>query len=363
MTVAAPAAATEPKRRVLWKRLLVGALAIAVIGAFANLVGWDLRGWFSDLWDTISTISIGYLIAAVTLKTVQTSLTALGWYAILRFAYADAVRWRDIWACYAASVALNGVLPANIGTLVMLIMFTAIIAGATFAAVLGGYAVQKIFFTVIGVFIYLYLFLSVEGSFDIKFEFVHTHPWATVLLFGGGAFLLYLLVRRIWPRVLSWWEDAKEGGGILAHPRTYLVRVFLPSFLAWVASLGVMAVFLAAYDIPVSFDTLMRICGGNSIANVTSVTPGGAGVTQAFNVASLTGVTDATTATAYSVAQQLVTTAWNIILAIALVVWAFGWSGGKQLVGQSYEDAKQKAAEQQAARKARKEAKRQAETA
>jgi uncharacterized membrane protein YbhN (UPF0104 family) len=242
-------------------------------------------------------------------------------------------------------------------------MFTAIIAGATFAAILGAYAVQKIFFTVIGAFIYLYLFLSVSGSFDIRFEFVHTRPWATAVLFGGGAFLLYLLIRRIWPRVLVWWEDAKEGGGILAHPRKYFGLVFFPSFLAWVASLGVMAVFLAAYDIPVSFDTLMRICGGNSIANVTSVTPGGAGVTQAFNVASLNGVTDPTTATAYSVAQQLVTTAWNIVLGIVLVVWAFGWSGGKQLVGDSYAEAKEKAAEQQAARKARKEAKREAETA
>ena len=363
MSAAAPAAPPVPKRRFRVKRVLVFVLVILVIGAFANLVGWDLRGWFSNLWDTISDISIGYLIAGVTLKTVQTSLTAFGWYAILRFAYADAVRWRDIWACYAASVALNGILPANIGTLVMLLMFTAIIAGATFAAILGAYAVQKIFFTVIGIFIYLYLFLSVGGSFDIKFAFVHERPWATVVLFGGGAFLLYLLARRIWPRVLAWWEDAKEGGAILAHPRKYFVRVFLPSFLAWVASLGVMAVFLAAYDIPVSFHTLMRICGGNSIANVTSVTPGGAGVTQAFNVASLSGVTDATTATAYSVAQQLVTTAWNIILAIALVVWAFGWSGGRQLVGQSYDEAKQKAAEQQAARKARKEAKREAETA
>jgi len=360
---APPVAATESKRHFRWQRVLVFALVIVVIGAFANLVGWDLRGWFENLWDTISTISAGYLIAAVVLKTVQTSLTAFGWYSILRFAYGDAVRWREIWACYAASVALNGILPANIGTLVMLIMFTAIIARATFAAILGGYAVQKIFFTVIGAFVYLYLFLSVSGSFDIRFEFVHTHPWATVLLLGGGAFLLYLLARRIWPRVVSWWEDAKEGGGILAHPRMYFLRVFLPSFLAWVASLGVMAVFLAAYDIPVSFDTLMRICGGNSIANVTSVTPGGAGVTQAFNVASLNGITDATTATAYSVAQQLVTTAWNMLLGIALVVWAFGWSGGKQLVGQSYEDAKRRAAEQQAARKARKEAKRQAETA
>jgi uncharacterized membrane protein YbhN (UPF0104 family) len=363
VTIAAPTTVDTPKRRFRLKRVLVGALIILVIGAFANLVGWDLRGWFSNLWDTISEISLGYLVAGVTLKTVQTSLTAFGWYSILRFAYGGAVRWRDIWACYAASVALNGILPANIGTLVMLLMFTAIIAAATFASILGAYAVQKIFFTVIGLFIYLYLFLSVSGSFDIRFEFVHTRPWATIILLGGGALLLYLLIRRIWPRVLVWWDDAKEGGGILAHPRSYLARVFLPSFLAWVASLGVMAVFLAAYDIPVSFHTLMRICGGNSIANVTSVTPGGAGVTQAFNVASLSGVTDPTTATAYSVAQQLVTTAWNIILAIVLVVWAFGWSGGKQLVGDSYTEAKEKAAEQQAARKARKEAKREAKTA
>jgi hypothetical protein len=119
-----------------------------------------------------------------------------------------------------------------------------------------------------------------------------------------------------------------------------------------------MAVFLAAYDIPVSFDTLMRIAGGNSIANVTSVTPGGAGVNQAFNVASLNGVTDPTTATAYSVAQQLVTTAWNILFAIVLVIWVFGWTGGKSLVQSSYTDAKEKAAEQKAARAERKEAKR-----
>jgi hypothetical protein len=261
-------------------------------------------------------------------------------------------------ACYATSVALNGFLPANIGTFVMLLMFTAIIAGATFSGVLGAYIVEKIFFAVIGGFTYLYLFLSVGGSFDIKFAFVHERPWATAILLLGGAFLIYLLIRAFWPKVVHWWDDAKEGGGILSEPRKYFIRVFTPSLLGWIASLGVMAVFLAAYDIPVSFDTLMRLCGGNSIANVTSVTPGGAGVNQAFNVASLNGVTDATTATAYSVAQQLVTTAWNILFAILMVVWVFGWTGGKELVSSSYVDAKQKAAEQKAARAERKEAKR-----
>jgi hypothetical protein len=122
-----------------------------------------------------------------------------------------------------------------------------------------------------------------------------------------------------------------------------------------------MAVFLAAYGIPVTFDVLMRISGGNSIANVTSVTPGGAGVTQAFNVASLKGVASPTDATAYSVAQQLVTTTWNIIFGVLTVVVAFGWTGGKTLVGDSYTQAKEKAAEQKAAREARKKAKREIE--
>jgi uncharacterized membrane protein YbhN (UPF0104 family) len=340
---------------------LVGALVVVVIGAAANLLGWDIRAWFSELWDTITEISAEYLVSAVALKTVQTAATAFGWYSILRFAYPGLVRWRDVLACYAASVALNGILPANIGTLVMLIMFTIIIAGATFAAILGAYAVQKIFFTLSGLFVYLYLFLTVEGSFDIKFEFVHTHTAATLILVAGGCYILYLLARRAWPRVLRWWDEAKDGGGILVHPRAYFTRVFVPELIGWLASLAVMAVFLAAYSIPVSFHTLMRISGGNSIANVTSVTPGGAGVTQAFNVASLDGIASPTDAAAYSVAQQLVTTAWNIVFAIVMLVFAFGWTGGKTLVGESYAQAKEKAAEQKAQRAARRQAEREAQ--
>jgi len=358
VSVAADAVAKQSAKSSRWRRLLTWAAVFVLIGAFASLVGWDITGWLSDVWDTLSAISVGYIVAACVLKTAQTTLSALSWYAILRFAYPGRVRWRDILAAYAASVALNAILPANIGTLVMLLMFTTIIAGATFAAILGAYAVQKIFWTLIGAFIYLYLFLSVGGSFDIKFEFVHTHPWATALFLLGGGYLIYVIGRRLWPRVLHWWDEAKEGGSILVHPRKYFAWVFVPSLLSWIASLGVMAIFLTAYDIPVSFNTMMKIAGGNSIANVTSVTPGGAGVTQAFNVASLKGVTSSQQATAYSVAQQLVTTAWNLIFGMAMVVWAFGWSGGKRLVGGSYVEAKAKAAEQKAAHDARKEAKR-----
>src|SRR5204862_6071281 len=134
--------------------------------------------------------------------------------------------------------ALTRILPAHIATFALLLMFTMIIAGAPFAAILGAYAVEKIFFTVSGAFTYLYLFLTVGGSFDIKFEFVHEHPWAVVLMLAGGAYLLFLFLRQLWPRVVRWWDQAKEGGGILSSPRAYFLRVFTPSLLAWLASLG-----------------------------------------------------------------------------------------------------------------------------
>jgi uncharacterized membrane protein YbhN (UPF0104 family) len=339
--------------RIRWGRLALWALGIVAAGAFADLVGWDISGWFSSLWDTLSTISVAHIVADCALRTVQTVATAYAWYAILKFAYPTA-RWMDVLAGYAVSVALNGILPANLGSAVFLIMLSTTIAGATFAGVLGGFAVEKIFFTLAGAFVYLYLFLTVGGSFDIKFDFIHEHPWAVALLLGTGIFLLVGVVRRFWPKVVSWWDQAKEGGGILSKPRRYMLHVFLPSFVAWIAMLAAVGVMLDAYSIPVTFDTLMHVAGGNSLANVTSVTPGGAGVNQAFNVASLNHVATVDQSTAFSVASQLINTAWNILVGIVLMIWAWGWSGGKDLVGRSYSEAKRQADEQREKRRQKK---------
>jgi uncharacterized membrane protein YbhN (UPF0104 family) len=117
-------------------------------------------------------------------------------------------------------------------------------------------------------------------------------------------------------------------------------------------------VFLAGYGITVTFHSVMSVMGGNSIANTVSVTPGGVGVNQATNVAALNNVTDAATATAYSLGQQLAITTWNIIFAVALVMWAFGWASGRVLVEQSYSEAKTKVEEQKAQRAAARATKR-----
>lgn len=359
MTGVASSAQGHIRGRIHTRRLLIGALVLIVIGAGANLFGWDITGWFTELWDTITSISLAALLGGIALTTLQTSATAYAWYSILRYGYPDGeVRFLQILACYAAAVALNAILPANIGTLTMLLMYTTIIVGATFAGVVAGMVVQKIFYTLIGAFCYVYLFLSVDGAFDIQLKLVHEHPWAALILLVGLATLLYLVAQVLREKVKKWWAQAKVGGQILAHRRAFLGHVVLPEVISWLAMLGIIAVFLAAYNIPVSFHTLMRVVAGNSIANVTSVTPGGAGVTQAFNVVSLKGITSSANATAYSVTQQLVVTAWSILFAIILLIRAFGWSGGKTLVGRSYADAREKSAEQSAARKAKRQARR-----
>ena len=324
-------------------------IALAIVAL--ELVGVDIAGWFSSLWDSLTGIGIGYLVAGWSLQTLQTTLTALGWFFILRAAYPRApLPYRQVLAAYATGVALNGFLPANIGTFVMLLMLVAITPGANLPGVLGGMLVQKIFFTLAGTFVYVYLFASVPGTFERQLELPHDHPVLMLAALAGAALLLVVLARVFRRRLHELVEKAKQGGAILARPRDYLVRVALPSFGAWLAKFGVIAVFLSGYGIAVTFHTVMSVMGGNSIANTVSVTPGGVGVNQATNVAALSDVTDAATATAYSLGQQLAVTAWNIFFAVALVVWAFGWTGGKVLVEQSYADAKVKVGEQKAQR-------------
>jgi hypothetical protein len=139
---------------------------------------------------------------------------------------------------------------------------------------------------------------------------------------------------------------------ILSRPRQYLAHVFLPSLLSWLCKLAVIGIFLAAFAIPVTFESIMWVTGSGSLANVASFTPGAVGITQATNALALDTCCDVARSTAidYSTAQQLITTAWNVLVAIVLVVLVFGWAGGKLLVTESYADAKVKVAEQKAQR-------------
>jgi uncharacterized membrane protein YbhN (UPF0104 family) len=355
----------DPSRR---RRIVkVGAwlLGTALVLVVLNLLGIDISGWLSNLWDQIEAVPARYVVAALIFQTGQTFFAGLSYYGILSAAYPGEVALAPIVTAYAVGVAMNGFLPANIGTFVTLFMFVAIIPSATLGGSLAAYLVQKIFFTIAGTFVYLYLFLSVPGSFDQSFGNISDHPAATVVIVVGGAFLIVLVGRIFWRQVKKLWLQAKQGGAILAQPKRYLTRAFLPSFAAWLCKLAVIGIFLAAFAIPVTFESIMWVTGSGSLANVVSFTPGAVGITQATNALALNTCCDVAndTAVAYSTAQQLIVTAWNVLLGLVLVVVVFGWTGGKALVGNAYVDAKDKVAEQKEQRAARKREKRAAKEA
>jgi uncharacterized membrane protein YbhN (UPF0104 family) len=322
-----------------------------------DLLGVPVGDWIRTLFDKIAEVPPWAIAAGVILETLQTTFAALVWFAIVRAAFPRAaVPFRIVLASYAASVALNDFLPANIGTLVLLVMLATLIAGATFAAVLSGLVVEKIPFSVFNIALYLYLFLSVSGSFSIKLGFLSDHPGLVALIAGGAIVLLVVLARVMWSRTAKLRAQLAVGGAILRRPGTAVVRLGLPALGSYLARLGIVAVFLGAYSIPVTFHNVAAVSASNSVSNSVSATPGGVGVTQAMNTAVLTKTTSASTATTYSVAQQLIVSAWDIVFAIVLVVWVFGWTGGQELVRSSYDEAKERGAQLKEQRRTRRTA-------
>src|SRR6266536_221582 len=199
-TVAAGSAAPEPvskRRRVV--RIVSWIVGLVLLLVVLNLLGVNVRDWLTQLWDSVKEISATYIVLGCIFQCLQTTLTALGWYGILRYAYPGGVTFMPVLAAYATGVALIGFLPANIGTFVSLLMYVAIVRGANFPGVLAGYVVQKIFYLIIGTLIYVYLFLAVAGSFDFQFgnekDAIVNHVVLTLGIVGGAIFLLVILLR------------------------------------------------------------------------------------------------------------------------------------------------------------------------
>lgn len=341
--------------RIIHIALWVGCVALALF--VLNLLGVPVSHWIHEFFKQLRSVPASAIVGGCVLETLQTAFAAMAWLTILRAAFPDAhIAFRPVLAAYATAVALNSFLPANIGTLVMMLMLTTVIPGATFAAIFSGFVVQKIPFTVLSVAVYVYLFATVSGSLSLELGFVSKHPGLTAVIVIGAIALLVLICRIFWRRASKLRERLKTGGAILGQPRRFMVGVVLPCVTSFGARLGIVAVFLAAFSIPVTFHTVIAITGANSVSGSLSFTPGGVGVTQALNVVVLESVTTASNATAYSVAQQLIVSASDVVFALVMMCWVFGWSGGKDLVRQSYAGAEVKRRELQEQREARRAA-------
>ena len=355
------AAVRRPSRKRRLGKVGAWLVGIAVAVFVLNLLGVDILGWLSDLWDQIkATLRLPRRRLGFQIR--QTTLTALAWYyGILRAAYPRQVEptWQIV-AAYAAGVAMNGFLPANIGTFVMLLMFVAHDPGRDVRGLARRlWSCRR----------------SSSRSPAPSSTSTSSSPSRARLenlgnlpqtpgrsrLIAGGAFLLIVARADVLGRqVKGLWEQAKQGGAILARPTEYLTRAFLPSFVAWLCEArrdrGLPGRVRDPGHVPHG-----HVRDRRELARQRRVGdarrgrdhPGDQRRSRSTRAATSTG-----TAVDYSASSSPSRPRGTSSFAVVVVVWSFGWTGGKLLVSSSYADAKVKVAEQKAQRAAKKEAKR-----
>jgi uncharacterized membrane protein YbhN (UPF0104 family) len=292
-------------------------------------VAGSIAGWVRDVFDQIRSISLPLLLLALGLHTCETLLNAFAWRNILVAAYPrGGAGFKPILGAYGGGIALNAILPAQAGTVAMLGLLRAEIRGSTVLGVVGAGIVQNAFFLLVGALVGIVLVVSRPGAFDLKAAWLTDH-----LLLGVGvglavAIVAWVLGRRFRDQLAA----AQEGAAILATPRRYASQVLAVEVASYLVRMTVTTTFMYAYDVPVSARAVLLITAVNSISTTFAATPGGVGTQQALASVALRNYAPAHIVTAYSLGQQLILTAWDVVLGFVLLWSTIGWTATRRLV-------------------------------
>lgn len=318
---------------------MCGELVItAVIPLFVTVLG-DLGSWIAGVFGRIGDVSPYWLLLALALKTAESAFIGLGWRNILHAAYPKAgLSFKTAWGASQGGVAINAVTPAQAGTAAMIGIFRTSIPGSTVAGVTSATVVQSLFFTavsvlmVVGVAIFRPRTVSKGSPSDESGGFIASHPILVPIAIVVGIAVLWLLWPRLKPRLLSTWHKAKQGAAIFRDRRRYAREVALPSAASYGCRIGVNVVFMAAFGIPITAFTVFLVASSHMLSGIFAITPGGVGQTQALDVATLRGQAPSGDIAAFSITQDSILTIWNVLLGLAVMLWAFGFGQVKELL-------------------------------
>ncbi len=298
----------------------------------------DISHWVASVFERIGDVSVYLLVLALALKTAESALIGLSWRNILRAAYPNSgLSFKTAWGASQGGTAINAIAPAQAGTVAMVGIFRAAIPGSSVAGLASAAVVQTLFFTavsvlmVIGVAIFRPRTVSKGSPSDETGDFLATHPVAIPVAILAVVVVLYFLWPRLKPRLLAEWRKAKQGAAIFRDWRRYGREVALPSAASYGCRIGVNIVFMAAFGIPVTAFTACLVASSHMLSGLFAITPGGVGQTQALDVATLSRYTSTDSVAAFSITQDSILTIWNVVLGVAVMLWAFGYRQTKEL--------------------------------
>ena len=306
-----------------------------------NVLG-DLWDWVVGVFERIGDVSVYWLALALALKTAESAFIGLAWRNILRAAYpASNVPFKLAWGASQGGTAINAVAPAQAGTVAMIGMFRTSIPGSSVAGLTSATVVESLFFaavsvlTVVVVAIFLPRTVSKGSPSNEVGDFFAAHP----VLIGVVAVAVLVAGYFLWPRVrrriVDEWEKAKQGAAIFRDRRRYLREVALASGISYGCRMGVTAVFMGAFGLPVTFFTVFLVASSHTLSQLFAITPGGVGQTQALDLVTLRRYASSDSVGAFSITQDSVITIWNVVLGISVMLWAFGYAQTRNLLSKS----------------------------
>jgi uncharacterized membrane protein YbhN (UPF0104 family) len=279
--------------------------------------------------ESLARIELPYLALALVLSLGLQFCRAHAWANALRAAYpGDAVSERGVVAAFLVGVGMNGILPARGGDALKIVLAKNSIRGSSYPAVISSFAVLAPFDSGIGLLVLLYAItegllpaaprLPELPAFEISFW--AANPQLLLFTITLLAIVLVIVVAIVAVRVEAFWQRVRQGVAIFREPRRYLREVFAWQAAGWALRFASFWLFLDAFQIGGSLDSVLLVMSVQAITGALPFTPGGAGAQQALLVVALDGPTYAAVL-AYSVGQQVAVTVWSVAIGfIALAV-------------------------------------------
>lgn len=328
------------RRRLVWlASVLLSVVVLVAAIIFIQRQGLDPGTWLSTVWVLIAAIPLPFVLLALTLKVTEVALNAYAWSISLRAAFPDErITFRQVFGAVQGGVGITSVIPPKFANVLLLGFYRAAYPNLPLTTVLAARAVQGTPSVLLGtMMLLLFGFVTAgsggEGGFlESLWRFYSEQTVLAVVLTMLIAGLLVILVRRgrAWVRTIG--AQIALGGAILRTPRRYALLVAAPTLLAFVLRWSVTGTLLAAFGIPLSWESLLRVNVSHGLARTVQVMPGGFGTTQAFDIVALQGIAPVEVIAAYSLSQSAILLVFNVLCGVLALIWAFGWEWTSRLL-------------------------------
>jgi uncharacterized membrane protein YbhN (UPF0104 family) len=304
-----------------------------------------------EFFSSLADIRWGPLLIGLLAFGIYLTLRSRAYFNVLRAAYPEArIQFRNIWGAYVAAYGFNNVVPARGGDIIKAFLTRSSVPGSSYPAVGASFFVEAVFDLTMAIPILIFAFtqgvfpkppdFASLDAFDLTF--FASHPRFTLFLLTAIGFLILLGFALLSRRVRLFWARVRQGLIILRDRPRYLREVWRVQFVGWLFRFTAFWMLLEAFNIGGSVKNVLLVLGVNAVAALVPVSPGGAGVQQAFLVTVF-----GTGAVAYSVGQQIAIAAFSLALGFVAIFFVFKFRSFKEVINAGREArAAEKAAEE-----------------